>query len=626
MNNQNLNIEAAIQAVDELAKRRIADIERRHLGTAAKEMAIRDAELAKRHLRKSVISYDQAIPASIETARRPMHAHQTIKVRCAIGYMANPMQIDVPSDTPTELVDMLGTRADEADRPFRSSLMTSLVLISLEGEAAVETVDFADRQLIEQLQESIATTATWEILLFVMTCSHLPKGNQSEPVAGIVSTYEFLVLDARALTTALQVVAATPGELEESMATYGTTDDLLLTGAGLVCDALDIVARDRLPELCEAIQFQVLSAATDCYRGHTLLIGPPGIGKSRVHKACELLQPVYKQASPGKTTEAGLIGDGRSKKKNRRPGLLPQSHTGALSIEDFNQANAVKNQRLVLALTFVMEGGKVIDSSVSRATYAAETAILIDANRRSDVRRQKSDLTRMDLLVNDIGLPMNLLSRFTYIVEIPRLPEVQLEVALGMVRRKGKRTEAEEAALQHRLRLLRVFLALMRENHRKVVIPEAVREAIGERLMAACNVPTHTFQTLPEFGDFMARFAQQAQTLTEAHARLHNRATATVGDVDAIFPFLWRKMDWLRTILCGAQVEDQMVAACEKGRRMVLRWYLERCMEPTVTALQIRDRLGMRSVSLPVLVEDLRAMLGDPDVEGRFRVVIQKAA
>ncbi len=51
----------------------------------------------------------------------------------------------------------------------------------------------------------------------------------------------------------------------------------------------------------------------------------------------------------------------------------------------------------------------------------------------------------------------------------------------------------------------------------------------------------------------MPALAEQVLTLTEAHARLHFRGHAINADVDAVMQFLWRKLDFLRSIMFGGQ-------------------------------------------------------------------------
>ena len=615
-------LRTTIQAIDVGTNLRLAQIKKKNLGARAEEIALAESDNAKRVLRNTIISFDNAIPTTCEAARRPEHGHQLIRLRGTPGQMMEPYQVELPHDEEPSLTDLLGQRPNETDAPMIKALASK---ITVAGDSETVTTEiFTDRQLVNRFQDYGAEFATWEFLLFTMTTS---AANEDEPVAvegGRSAKFTFYLVDARPLKSAIQVVAPTPGELEAAMKLYSNNPDVIGTAVQDLIDYLEMTDTDRLPILVEAIRVQVLAAATEGQRCHTTLIGPPGVGKSLVSKAAKLVQPVFKFALPTKATEAGLVGDGHSSKKTRRPGLIPLAHTGCFSVEDFNQANSVKNQRFISVFTHTMAEGRISDASAAKVEYVAEVSILLDANRKSDVRRTGSTKEGFDRAVADLGIPMNVLSRMTYIAEIPRDAATQLSVAASIIVNKGLLTTVERNVLRERIGLLRVYLAAMRERHQVVEIPPEVRARVQELVMAVVNTTQNRFEQHPEFADFLTRLGGQALMLIQAHARCHNRNEAASSDVDAVFPLLWRKIDWVKTTLFGGQAEAAVVNANAKARRHLIRLRLKMLGMPMCTAAEVKRRIGLHSASLATINEDLRSLLGDPDEAGVFPVVLKE--
>jgi hypothetical protein len=615
---------AICDAIDHTTNQRLVEAKKKNLGKHAEELAHREADQAKRELRKLSLSYESAIPTTPEAVRRPEHAFTLVRVRGTIDSFIDPRQLDIPK-AQAQLIDMLGARSDEVETEVLKSLVSSLGIRG-EADGTITTQEFIDRKLINEIQDKGSQFATWEFLLYVVPGSDSERmsAKDAETIVASVGTprsYMFYLIDARPLTTALQVVAPTPGEQEAAMQMFGSDPNVLKTALNLVTTFLGVACLDTLPILREAIAFQILASATEGPRGHSLLIGPPGVGKSLVTKAAGLVQPVLKFVMPTKVTEAGLIGSGHSNPKNRKPGMIALAHLGAFSVEDFNQANSNKNQRLCATFTHVMAEGVVSDGSVSRTVYKAQTSIILDANRKSDVRRRQTDKTGFDLIVEDIGIPMNIFSRMTYVAEIPRDAHTQLQVAIKTIETAGAMPTTDKAVLDEKVKLFRVYAAMMRELHPVVEIPEQVRNHIAQIFVSINNTTEERFNRHPEFGDFMARQGKAMLMLTEAHARLQNRSVATVEDVAAIFPFCWRKMDWVKQTLFGGQIEAAVVDANTPARRHMVRLHLKTLPQATCTPKQVQRGLGLYSATLDTIHGDLEALLGPADEKGRFQVV-----
>ena len=63
----------------------------------------------------------------------------------------------------------------------------------------------------------------------------------------------------------------------------------------------------------------------------------------------------------------------------------------------------------------MMEEGQVLESTTGDTIHPTETALLLDMNRYSQI-----DPSHTSQLISDIDIPVNMLARFDYIVEIPR--------------------------------------------------------------------------------------------------------------------------------------------------------------------------------------------------------------
>lgn len=625
---------AILDAIDQSASATIKQARKRGLSKGAEEIIQQDADEAKRRVRDMTLDYEHAKPANLETLCRPEHDKQLVRVRCSIGELSRPVQVEKLRDAGATAVDLLGAKASDYDQNMIITLESELTLVSEHG-STFATEKFLDRQLIEFLQVSMTQFATHEVLLFVAAGPAIEGSSQQDSAedssaAGhtLVRAYQGFVVDARPLRTALQMAAPTPGEQEEARRRYGQQADLVSLGASLATRRLEIQEEDHLSILSEAIRFEVLNASTDGKRGHSLLLGPPGVGKSTVAKVGQMFQPVFRWALPTKITEAGLIGSGSTSARCRKPGLIPLAHTGMLSIEDANQMNSVKNQRCMSSFTTVMQDGKVADASVSRTEYHAEVAIHLDANRKSDVRRTGGSKSGLDLLIDDTGIPLNVLSRMTYLAEIPRDTATQMRVAFGMIESKQRLSDLQGKCLDQEIRLFQVWSAMMRHAHPAVDFPATVRAAIHDRVAAAYNTTVARMENHPELGDFLTRLAEQAHTLVSAHARLHDRGVATVGDVDAVFPYLWRKLDFVRTVLFGSQIATSDASAAAKGRRLLIENMVKRRRSVVFTVEDIRRWTGMTSATKATMADDLRVLYGDPNAEGQYRVtgVVDPAA
>jgi hypothetical protein len=607
----------ALLSITQLANGSIDKALRCRLDQAQIEGIHRDYDMLKARVRDLAFNWDDAKSTTIEEFRSPTFEHVAVRLRCQIIDVQKAVQIEVSMEEEADLIALLGNSPKDTQDGVIKTLRT---IVTVMGETGQEEklLPITDRQLIEHVVSMRFEAAYFEILAIVVTP---PVIEGSQKHFEIVKPFQLLCLEIRPLKTALQLVAPTPGDLQSVDHEYRNISAPLPFIMEKISRYLGIKGLDRLTILNEALEFQVFSALTEGQRGSTAVIGPPGVGKRMIGMVAKLLQPIAREALPTKVTEAGLIGNGSmgAKKDMRHAGLLPQSDQGAFIVQDWNQANSNKNQRLTSSLATTMQDGMVYDSSASQRSYRAEVSLVIDANRQSDVKRTDNmkDLDGLARLVIDTKLPTNMLTRFTYIAEIPRSVSDQILTLSQILEASGERREDIQAAMAHEMHLLKVWLARLREIHRKVIIPEEVATRLSVMVTEAINVGATRLNQRAEYGDFMVRLAEQAVMLTKAHARLHNRSTAIVSDVEGIFPYLHRKMSFVRSLLFGADIGPGDVKASAPGRQTLMRLRLK---PGNYTAKQVQKILCLLSCSESAIAEDLRALFGDPEEGGAFHV------
>jgi hypothetical protein len=605
----------AITALSTYTSQMVAEARRRHLDQYHVESILAQFETTKRLIRDIAIDWDRATSTTVGTFRTPALDGKAVRIKCAIRELFEPFLIEIRDDRKPDLISMLGSTPEDAGAGIVKMLQSHLTIAG-ERDETTTTLKFVDRQLIESIAQNMRTHALFEVLAVVVT-SIVPSESESNAT---VKRFDLLPLDVRPITDAIRHVGPTPGELQAVDDRKSNEQHPLLSVVESLIRLLRIKSIDESPILREALEIQVLSAVSVERRIHTLLVGPPGVGKSLVTRAMHILQPISREIMATKVTEAGLIGIGSRNAKGYHAyaGIIPQADQGGIAIQDWHQANKVKNQRLCVVLTTAMQDGMVHDTSASRCSYQAQTAVLIDANRRSDVRRTgPRNVAAIDRLLHDINMPLNMVTRITYAAEIPREIDRQIQTLIeiidGLPTSSIPLTEDE----QREIRLLKVMMARLRERHPQVTIPSEVSDSLKDAIGKVVNVTRDRFEAHAEYGDFLIRLAEHAATLVQAHARLHNRGVATIADVHGVYPYLLRKMNFVRDNLFGATMSEADISAAQPGIRTLIQ-----CRMPPGrhTAAQVRRRLCLTSTIPAVIDGELRALYGPPDSDGYFLI------
>jgi hypothetical protein len=212
---------------------------------------------------------------------------------------------------------------------------------------------------------------------------------------------------------------------------------------------------------------------------HTLAIGPPAVGKKLIAAAAKVLSPSATEAHSSKCTVAGIQSAARPRKEGgfeSVPGLIPLADRGVFIIQDFH---GVKDKAGVLAtLSNVMEEGRLIDSTAAQQVQVARTAIHLDLNRQTDL----DPAARTQSALDDISMKLHILSRFDYIVEMPRDPERQKEVMEGMLSQNtlvGLESYGPGSLKNDARRELQVIVAYLRDTFEGVLIEKSIGDLIA---------------------------------------------------------------------------------------------------------------------------------------------------
>ena len=311
-------------------------------------------------------------------------------------------------------------------------------------------------------------------------------------------------------------------------------------------------ALEAAPDLELGIEATILQAFSDGHyentpaKIHTLAVGPPGVGKKLMAQAAWYINPVWKEADPTKISAAGLVGTARMSEDRRwvsDPGLIPEAHRGVFVLQDF-RAVTTSSQKNAALRTFavVMEEGECKDSTAAKKTHPAETSIHIDTNRLTDIwpGREPKDF------VENIGIPMHVLTRFDIILDIPADTEREIRTALDRLRgsakvtAKSRRKTAEPSAIR-----IRKLVAVLRDKHEEVNIPKHIHEYMRKRFEELRDANKERLKDLPHLSDFMQRMMNSLHKFATAHARMRDRSVCDEEDVKVALTFIGKKLEAL---------------------------------------------------------------------------------
>ncbi len=549
----------------------------------------------------------------IETLKNKHNLYNVVRTRAAYkGYSGTGVQTrdsqcndDLLSLADRGPLEQMGSRND-----YQS--VASFLFGEADGERhVVETLPTTDPDVLRRFQESGNAN------FYTVTGVLLPNPTDKK--------FMLLLLDVKQLSTPLDLIEPSPAEIEEAERWIANAagESLLPEIRAAICEAVGITDFSD-PVFNEAVDAVILQAAShgmmtgESARLHTFVVGPPGSRKGKLAKAHAAMQPICKRVEPQALTEDGLYGNAGSSGGRRvvRAGLIPQAHHGGFVIEDFHQANSLKNGRLTTTFSYTMETARCEASNASRTSYEAQVAFHIDANRLSDVdprRVQSKKATGLARVTVDSGLPSNVLTRLDYFVEFLRDPARQVNLSFSIAREP---VTIETETARSRGRAVQVLLALLRTKIPAVGIDAEVAAYLETRYRSIVNVPQAVLEANPDYADFLTRGPKSFKQFVVAHARVCNRNFATREDVDAVFRFVLRKFETLLSwILGNAGAGDSDQSARKDARLSLIRITFR---GQTVTTKEVTKLFG--SISEKTIGRYLEEVCGDRNADGTWTV------
>ncbi len=317
---------------------------------------------------------------------------------------------------------------------------------------------------------------------------------------------------------------------------------------------LGIQGLEKAIQLDRCIEFMILQAFSQhkdqqfFHKLHSLVIGPPNVGKSYLTAIAKILNPISQEISSNslKFTSAGLVGTvkPRSNKNISEPGILPQNHQGVVCIQEFHDIRRKKRQEICGLFVRLMEEGQVIDSTSANTIHKSETALHIDMNRYSQINP-----TVPYNSFSDIDIPMNMLARFDFIMEIPRDSQRQDEITHQMAQEIKRMGPSNNQTTQNKwMTDLQILVAFLRTEYDRVKIPDDVGNYIDQKVseiiskMRNSNVVSHHVQ------DFQLRLVRSIFKLVKAIACANASYTARTQYVDYALTFVQPKIQFIASI------------------------------------------------------------------------------
>jgi DNA repair photolyase len=371
---------------------------------------------------------------------------------------------------------------------------------------------------------------------------------------------------------------------------------------GLGIHGLGTVARE-LGRALEAVILQAFSQGRDdgySHRVHGLIFGPPNSGKSFLTRAAILLNPVGEEISctAAKITAAGLIGstENRNTVRSSEGGILPRNNGGVVCMQDFHAVDGGKRKVIFTIIGETMEKGVVLDSTSARSGHLTDVALLLDANRLSQVNK-----TRQYTAFEDINIPVNILSRFDFIIDIPEDPRRQRETALAITDQGI--LEAGQRGQNGWKKEVRMLVAYLRTRYRGAHTPEDVKEYLRKKVEEVVDELRGRDYNQELVNGIINRLTRSVLKFVKATACANATTVVKKEFVDYAITMLQDKLNFIRSFPAEADLSeivetgrrDRIIAGRFRGETFTVKAvaeYLGKMGQPTVTERTLRRTLA----------------------------------
>jgi hypothetical protein len=482
------------------------------------------------------ISWDLVEYHEISELRDPVLEWKPVKVRALLEKMTEPMAVTLGSE---------------------KQLFTTMTFRETSEADSIDSTPTVNTELIQDLVKQRKEHHTFDVLATVVL---LPGP------WGPGERFYLLVHEIKPAESPLQMVRAKGPEIKEAQRTLKELKKKKRSVYEYIFETLvkgiRIQGLDDAPQLKDSLEAIIVQSFSDYWirnasaKIHSLVIGAPAVGKKLLTEAAKCLNPVFEEAHPSKATAAGVCSTAVTQNGTwiSKPGYLPLAHRGVFAIQDFHAVKDSAREKLLGVFNMVMEDGVVIDSTAARQTHPALTSIHLDTNKRTDLfpDSQLRGDTIIAKRLDDIRIPMTILSRFDFVIDIPRDAMRQKEIALAMYDWPANFQMPHNPAQQRAdwARKLRVLVALLRTQHETIqfgAVPQVVRH-MREKQQELWERNEEALKKIPLLSDFQARLTNSVFKFVAACTRMNNRDRPTKEDVDRAFRLINCKFQFLATL------------------------------------------------------------------------------
>lgn len=532
------------------------------------------AQVYLNKMRDQQLDWDAASYLSIRELYNTDLLGNIVKIRASIKYMAEPYVFSAE---------------DEKGNTEQKKLITFLIFQDIYDDE-MKSCETTNTGLIRELISLRDVYANFDILATLVTID-LDKFR--------FSPFRLLIHSIRPSENVLQIVRANDDEIamvERKLADLrkmnisifrfikeGLVKNIGIKGledAELLNDSIDAMIVQSLSD--------GLLSSRDSAKINTLIIGAPAVGKKLLVEIAKALNPSYQEAHPSKATVAGVCSTAKKVDGGwvSQAGYIPLAHRGIFVIQDFHTVKNRDKEKLIGIFSMVMEDGKTIDSSAARTEHKALTSIHLDMNKMSDLF-PKSIPSGEDIIItrlDDIKIPMNILSRFDYIVDIPRDTERQIKIALDMYDSISVSSISKHSQQGEWQRELQLIIAYLRTKHTDIQFHKRISDYMRQRHEEIITENKAHIDRIPYFGDFQTRLTNSIHKYVVAFARLGNRDKPNKTDVDNAFRLLRRKFEFIRTLDKHLKVPSSWTIPVEEGLE---NWLIGNYQGQIVTPKQV---------------------------------------
>lgn len=381
---------------------------------------------------------------------------------------------------------------------------------------------------------------------------------------------------------------------------------------------IGIKGLNKAEELSTAMDFTILQSFSQgiSFDGrysnklHSLVIGPPAVGKKLITQSALALNTFNFEIPPtsAKVTPAGLIGNviRKSGSITTKPGILSMASNGVVCIQDFHELAKKKSSNFSDILSKVMEDGEVIDSTSSRTVLPAITSIHLDMNRLSQV----NGTTDKDVYT-DLKMPLNIISRFDFIIDIPYDIQRQIQIVFDMMQgEKLLGNQSTENKTPEWVNELRFLIEKTKEKNKNIMLNADISVYVKLKLEKLIEGNSKYLKVMKTFGSMLTRMQVSLEKILKSIATSEMCSSVKEEHVDEAFRFLTHKLHFLQNLDPIEIPKDLSENICEPKRReeIILKTILSKSSIKTKDLQIIINKEMKKDYDIKTIQRDLKEL------------------